>query len=285
MAILNLFPGHPPRGDMKIIVFTDLDGSLLDHEDYSFTGAAPSLRKIRARGIPLVIVSSKTRKEIEAVQEELGIRDPFIAENGGGIFFPLNGAKGGKNGDKARRYRVVRLGKRYEEVRKFVEETQERFGIRGFGDMTVEEIAGLTDLPVEKARLAAAREFTEPFLLAEEGALPLLEAWAAQAGLKITRGGRFHHLISMNQDKGKAVQLVEDSYREGGDMRLSVGLGDSRNDVPMLSRVSIPILIPHPDGSYEDIALPNLRRAKHPGSRGWNEAVEAILTTWKEIVR
>jgi hypothetical protein len=45
----------------------------------------------------------------------------------------------------------------------------------------------------------------------------------------------------------------------------------------MLENVDIPILIPHPDGSYEKVDLPNLRRARHPGSRGWNEMMMEVL--------
>jgi hypothetical protein len=47
----------------------------------------------------------------------------------------------------------------------------------------------------------------------------------------------------------------------------------------MLESVDIPILIPHPDGSYEKLDLPNIRRARHPGSRGWSAAILDVLKT------
>ena len=73
---------------MQVIIFTDLDGSLLNHEDYSFAEATPSLDRIKRSGIPLIMTTSKTRREIEPLQREMGIGEPFIVENGGGIFFP-----------------------------------------------------------------------------------------------------------------------------------------------------------------------------------------------------
>lgn len=74
--------------NVQLVIFTDLDGSLLNHEDYSFTAARPSIERIKTAGIPLIITTSKTRLEVERLQQEMGIREPFIVENGGGIFFP-----------------------------------------------------------------------------------------------------------------------------------------------------------------------------------------------------
>jgi len=45
----------------------------------------------------------------------------------------------------------------------------------------------------------------------------------------------------------------------------------------MLTVVDIPVLMPHPDGRYEDLVLPNLLKAPQPGSHGWNDAVQRIL--------
>lgn len=80
------------------------------------------------------------------------------------------------------------------------------------------------------------------------------------------------------QDKGRAVRLCASVFSQNtGDGLLTIGLGDSANDLSMLKRVDIPILIPHPDGSFEDIELLNLKKAPHPGSRGWNHAVLEVL--------
>ena len=46
------------------VVFSDLDGTLLDHSTYSWKAAAPALAALRDRGIPLILASSKTSAEI-----------------------------------------------------------------------------------------------------------------------------------------------------------------------------------------------------------------------------
>lgn len=262
-----------------MIIFTDLDGSLLDHEGYSYESAHPALALVRARSIPLVFATSKTREEVVRLQEDMGIREPFIAENGGGIFFPAGyGNFHISDAIEQGQHTLILLGKPYLEIRRFIEAQKGRYAIRGAGDLSVEELVNLTGLTPEQARLAKQREFTEPFLLDDDAQLAALREEAMAAGLKITRGGRFHHLIGIGQDKGEAVRRVMEIFRENrvGDL-LTVAIGDRPNDFPMLTAVDIPVLMPHPDGRYEELILPNLLKAPYPGSLGWGEAVTGIL--------
>jgi len=266
------------RLENRMAVFTDLDGTLLDHEDYSFAAARPALEKLRKRGIPLIFTTSKTRREIESLRDLLGFHDPFISENGGGGFFPASYAPWVPEGILFPPHVLVRLGKPYGEIRRFMKTLDPSHGVRGFGDMEATEISRLTGLSPDEARRAAAREFTEPFILERKESLPEIEDRAAPEGLQVTRGGRFHHLIGSIQDKGTAVRLVTEILgRKFGKRPLTVGLGDSPNDFPMLESVDIPVLIPHPDGQYEPFPGPGVIRAPHPGSRGWNAAMEKVL--------
>jgi mannosyl-3-phosphoglycerate phosphatase len=264
---------------MKLIVFTDLDGSLLDHETYSYRASMPALEFIRKREIPLIFVTSKTRPETERLQLEMGISEPFIIENGAAVYFPSDYMEFNiDNGDRRFPYIFIRLGVEYAEIRKYMESVKERFRIRGFGDMSEEEILSLAGLTLEQAGMAKKREFTEPFIINDMSVFPELEVSAKSHGFKITRGGRFYHFIGENQDKGKAVRITADIFSENiKDRIISVGIGDSANDISMLGSVDIPVLIPHQDGSYENLDLEKLIRAVRPGSEGWNMTMMDIL--------
>jgi mannosyl-3-phosphoglycerate phosphatase len=265
---------------MHLAVFTDLDGTLLDHDSYSFEDARPALERIRGRQIPLVFTTSKTRPEVERLQAAMGIREPFIVENGAAIFLP-DGYRGWRidGGVHQPPYRVIRFGVDYAAIRRFVRKARRHLNLQGFGDLSVEDIARLTGLPEGLAAEARQREFTEPFVIDDGTRLADLERMAAAAGFKLARGGRFHHIMGSGQDKGLAVREAVSILRRHTDQHLvTVGLGDSANDRPMLESVDIPILIPRIDGSCEDLNLPNLRRAARPGGRGWNDVVLEVLS-------
>ena len=67
-------------------------------------------------------------------------------------------------------------------------------------------------------------------------------------------------------------------YRAESAGVVTVGLGDSPNDLPMLKVVDLPVVIPRAPGTI-DPALSGLpwRRASAPGPAEWNEAVLETL--------
>jgi mannosyl-3-phosphoglycerate phosphatase len=132
--------------------------------------------------------------------------------------------------------------------------------------MTLAQISEHTGLGTEAARLAAQREFVEPFLLLSGDAERLRQA-AASRGLQFTRGGRFFHVFEKGT-KGEALG----SLRPGHD--LCAALGDSENDRPMLDAADIAIVIP--GGNLEPQA--GWRVAAHKGPRGWNEEVLRLVS-------
>jgi mannosyl-3-phosphoglycerate phosphatase len=268
---------------MNIIIFTDLDGTLLNHGDYSYVDALPSLDKIRQAAIPLILTTSKTGIETEALQMEIGIDDPFILENGAAICFPAKYTDfllkdiGYEPSLQIRH--TIQLGISYGRIRGFMDEIRDQYNITGFGDMSAKEISDLTGLTPKRAEYAKMRQYTEPFILERDEDIQMLHEAAIRRGIKITRGGRFYHMIGMYQDKGEAVKIARKILDQKiGKKHLTIGLGDSFNDIPMLNNVDIPILIPNPEKDFPDIGLPGLIRAKHTGSKGWNDVIWRLLS-------
>ncbi len=265
----------------RILVFSDLDATLLDHRSYSFEPARPALRLLQEKGIPLILCSSKTRAEIEPIRAALANADPFISENGGAVFIPegyfiheLAAAR------REAGYFVLEFGTPYRRLREVISELQDRLPgqIRGFGDLLVEEIAELTGLSEPEAALAKKREYDEPFLLSESASLGTIKKVAEAAGLKITQGGRFFHLTGDN-DKGKAVRLLRTIYKNAGARSLkTIGVGDSPNDLSLLENVDFPVLVQKPGGRYDpSIRLSHLIRAPGEGPEGWRAAILDLL--------
>lgn len=265
---------------MKTIIFTDLDGTLLDSR-YSFAPASLALKRIKAEGIPLVLATSKSRSETELIRDMLSNSDPFIAENGGGIFIPVSYFPFPVKGEESNGFRVLRLGAAYEELRAALDGIRKRSGrqIRGFGDMTVEEVAGLTGLTPAEARLAKIREFDEPFIM-EGGSREEARRLVEESGYLFTSGRFFH--ITGHSDKGKAIEILSTFYRSVYGKIATVGVGNSANDIPMLKMVDYPVLVMNEDGRYEDVdGLPGLIKAHGIGPEGWGRALPGVLDTIK----
>jgi len=266
----------------QIIVFSDLDGTLLD-ENYSFAAAQPALRTIAESVIPLILCSSKTRKEIEHYRDIMGNHHPFISENGGGIFipdgyFPDETVLERFSPRPEMGYRVIRLGTPYRELRKaLVELRAEGFSITGFGDLSATELARVTGLSSREALLCKERDFDEPFLFkgSEEEKARLFHA-IRDRGLFTTQGV-YLHLLG-NNDKGKAVKILSEIFRARYGSIRTVALGDSPNDLPMLASVDLPLVVQRPDGRHHpSLSLPNLDKVEGIGPHGWNSAMLALL--------
>jgi mannosyl-3-phosphoglycerate phosphatase len=262
----------------QIIIFTDLDGTLLDDQAYDFKPALPALKLIRSRKVPLILVSSKTRLEIELYRKRLSLKDPFIAENGGAAYFPASFSFPPEYSfEIVDEYRGVFIGTPLEVLYEKISELKEHFRFRRFSELTIEEIAVLTGLSHEQAQRAAVREFDEPIVLESTSDEELVYAKAQELGLDCVHGGRFLHLF-LGGDKGKAVEVILNVYRQQGQPVISIGLGDSQNDVPMLWAVDKAVIMQGYDGGYiEGLDHPDLLKAKGRGPDAWNRVVLSIL--------
>ncbi len=261
----------------KIIIFSDLDGTLLDGTSHSFNAALPALNKIQAHAIPLILCSSKTRAEIERCRILLNNQHPFISENGGGIFIPLGYFSVSFEAKALDGYSLIELGMPYADIRHQFDRLRKHLPVqvRGFADMSNNEIAELTGLSWNEVKLAKQRDFDEPFIF--EGAPDERFLRAIESlNLSWTQGRIFH--IMGNHDKGRAVNILLSLYRQQYGGVASSGLGDSLNDLPMLEAVDHPVLVWRADGSVDSrIAIPHIQKTQLVGPAGWNETVLQLL--------
>ena len=220
-----------------------MDGTLLN-EHYSFESTKPAVNQLLAAGVSIVLCSSKTRAEIEFYRKKIGIKDPFISENGAAIFVPQNYFQKSHNYTlSTEEYSIIEIGMPYSKLRQKLHDikAKTRSDLIGFGDLTVAEVARDSGLPFELAVLAKQREYDEPFrmLAGDEGQL----AAAAEAeGVCVAKGDRYWHLKG-NHDKGTAVKLLTGLYAENFGQIRTVAVGNGSNDLPMLSAVEKPFLV------------------------------------------
>lgn len=266
---------------VPLLVYTDLDGSLLDHDDYGFAAAQPALSQLRALHIPLIPVTSKTLAELQVLGQQLGLQHPLIVENGCVIclpdgYFPLP-----ENGECRAGYRLLRLAPDYPALLAELQQLRHDHGFRfrGFHDMDAEEVARETGLSHAAAELARQRLCSEPLAWQDsESAMADFRQALAGRQLRLVKGGRFWHVLSQ-ADKGSALRQLAALYRAHGlPAFTSLALGDSPNDCSMLQAADIAALIRHKDGSVMDCKTQGHSiQTMEPGPAGWNAAVLQVL--------
>jgi mannosyl-3-phosphoglycerate phosphatase len=293
------------------VVFTDIDGTLVDINTAEYGKETDKLiRLIKERNIPLILTSAKTRLEQNKIREDLGLSDPFIVENGGAMvipkgYFPDYALRDIKyplreteNGVRDVNHEiVVELGKPADYIRAKLSDIQREFNInfRGVADISIEELSNLASISREQAKRMAQRNYGETILQIQSEDIARFIKYVQEDGMKVIHGGRFFDVTAGN-DKGIAVGILKKLFKDKFHNNVTFfGIGDSTNDIPMLSLMDIPILAQRQDGSwinYSEIKETknaaysgcngsnsgnNIIKVKGIGPSGWENAIHKII--------
>ena len=260
------------------LIFTDLDGTLLDHDDYSFALSAKALANINVYKIPLILNSSKTLAEITSIRTALNNSDPFIIENGAALYIPR-----GVFSRFDQTLTKFTFSIAYEKIINIIHRLrkQHHYAFTGFYDLSNSDVRKITGLGETAAARAKQRAGTEPILWKDdESRLSAFEKEIRRYGLKLVKGGRFYHVMGQNADKANAMRWLTRQYRNqyGIDFK-TIALGDSDNDKTMLEQSDIAAVIRQNEGT--SLAL-NKRDSDviytlHQAPQGWQEAIDEIF--------
>jgi mannosyl-3-phosphoglycerate phosphatase len=269
-----------------LIVFTDLDGTLLDFHTYSYDAAQAALRELKRLNVPLVLVSSKTRFEIMHIRKVLALDTPFISESGSAIFWPRATTPEKPRGAKERDgYWVREFGEPYPAIRKHLTDFREAAGVRleGFGDWNLEAITSLSGVPSSSVALAKRREYSEPFMFRPSPSEAVVQNHLkniTRDGFRVIQGGRFYHLVGESVDKGTAVAELIKWYNANEPAKpKTLAFGDSPSDWPMMGSCDIAVAVKRPDGKYHPSLREHkgIRLAGAPGPEGFNRMILRLL--------
>ena len=264
------------------VVVSGIDGGLLDPATKEYDPARPAIAALARLRVPLVLCSTRPRREVELVSRLFGLGAPMIVENGAVLVVPDghlgHGVPGGRWDGECH---VLQLGPPRERLREALADVAAaaRVEVRAATDLRSGERlrAGLAGLLGSAPR---GHEHTEPFLLdREEDALALAREAEAR-GLRVARGERLYYLCG-GADKGLAVRTLLSLYEREGTLPRAIALGAWQVDLPMLRAVHRPIVLPGPGGRVEPrlaAELPHAERARRGGPEGWNDAVLTALT-------
>ena len=265
------------------LVFTDLDGTLLDHFNYQADAALTVINELKSRSIPIIPNTSKTFQEVQLICKELQLNGPFIIENGAAVYIPVNHFKVQPQGTvlangywvksfcQTRDYWLSLLAR---------EAVQYSENFIGFDALSAEQLAALTGLTIEKAKQAKTRQYSEPLhwfgdTVEKSAFIKQME----QFGANILQGGRFLH-VSGHCDKGQAQSWLSEQYQVNTPDKkvVSIALGDSDNDVAMLEAANIAVQVRSPVHHFPDLKRQTgIYRSRECGPAGWAECLSKII--------
>jgi len=264
----------------KFVVFTDLDGTLLDHKSCSFRRALPALDVMVRRQIAVVPLSSKTAAQMRYWMKLLSLHGPFVSEDGGGIFIPESYFPGSIPGAVKENSELrISLGTGIIEAREGLKKVSSEAGVAvtGFGDLKEDEVLELTGLKAAELEASMAREYDEPFLLVDNDSAALLFEVAQKNGFSVVRGDGIFH-ISRGCDKGRAVEILTELFRRLYPEAVTIGIGDCANDISLLHSVDHAYLVMRHDGTYDpEVSDESVKKVGGIGPHGWRMAMEEVF--------
>jgi mannosyl-3-phosphoglycerate phosphatase family protein len=149
-----------------VVVFSDVDGVLLHPSPAAVARAKVALEQLTDESASVVLCSLKTRAELEVLQQQLGLRQPFVAEAGAAVFAPHGYFPQWPQPAKSvAGYDVIEFGRTYDEVARKLGQAAARSGVQiaAFSEMSVNEVARCCGLTVFDARLMKLRDYVELF--------------------------------------------------------------------------------------------------------------------------
>ena len=272
----------------QVLVFTDFDGTLLDHFTYSFEDAQACLTRLASLGIPVIPNTSKTFAEVTHLQVALKLSTPLIVENGAAIYLPKNFLPEKPRGATWQNgYWIKSFAQKRSYWQGIVQKVEASHvgQFETFGSMDIERIVEVTGLEEEDAQRAAQRQFGEPVLwlgtteqrtefiekVKKLGAFPLL-------------GGRFLHICG-DSNKGKALQWLLKEYQRQHANKIvsSIALGDGNNDIDMLEVADTAVRIASPSHPPPELTRTHkVYTSVATGPKGWSEVMNQLIPDIKQ---
>ena len=255
-----------------VVIFTDLDGSLLHRDTFQFDTIKDYIKSLVSKGVIIIPNSSKTEKEIENFIEELGVNLPYISENGSSIH--------GLNLITSNFPDKLILSREKEELlnifeNKVPEKLKEKcFQISKMSKKEKENILGQKD---EKLKDALNRKYTLPFLFkGDKNEKNRLLKILNSNSLTLQEGGRVSNLCD-NINKVKSMNRVIKILKKTEDKIKTIAVGDNFNDLEMLRNCDIPCLVFNDQFKLDQININNLIFSNKPSPEGWADVIKMAL--------
>ena len=256
----------------KVLIFTDLDGTLLHRETFEFNEIKEYLNQLLSKGIIIVTNTSKTEKEILEFNNELGSSLPYISENGASIK--------GLDLLNSNLPKELILSREKDNLIKIFEKSVPvnlQNKCKWLSKMDKKKQSLIFGLKDEKLNMALDRKYTIPFVFeGNKGEKNELFKIVKNKGLALQEGGRVINLTD-KADKAKALQVFVRFFKKNNKRVKTIAVGDNYNDLDMLKTSDFPCLVFNDKFTLDKIPIYNLITTNKPSPEGWADVIKMAL--------
>ena len=294
----------------QLLIFTDLDATLLDHDTYSFEPAKSLLQWFKNHNVPVIPTTSKTSAELAELRVKLDNNEPYIVENGACIYIPtgyFNEQPQDTTQSDCGNFWIKEWGGEKSSSRTYWQGLIDKactelnlslgVNIETFKSLGNEGIARVTGLSPKQASLSNQRQNSEPVYIVSKDSeqrkqlTTALSAKLRELGAGVVEGGRFLHVMAPGTSKGAALEWLSQVYNSGHDNSehdnyehdnyehgSTIALGDSQNDIDMLEKADYAILIRNPHKPFPALSRQEgVMKSEATGPQGWRDSLCAVL--------
>ena len=257
----------------QIIIFTDLDGSLLDKDTFKFAEIEDYFKKLISKGIKIIPNSSKTESELLDFNKLNNLNLSFISENGSSIQ--------GLNLIHSKLPEKVLLSRSVDQIYNIYNENipyHLKNKITFILKLNSKEQQEIFGLPLNKMMLALNRNYSLPIQfngneIEKNEFIQIMN----NAGLTVQTGGRVMNICdNVNKSKAmsKALELISKKLDEE---IITIGVGDNENDIEMIKQSNYPCLVKNDNFNSSLINIDNLITSSEPSPRGWSDVIKTAI--------
>ena len=256
----------------KVLIFTDLDGSLLHRDTFKFGEIKDYLKELISKGIFIIPNTSKTEKEILEFNNELGTNLPYISENGAVI--------NGLDLINSNLPKELILSREKDILIKIFEKLVPinlQNKCKWLSEMDKKKQSLIFGLEDEKLKMALDRKYTIPFIFeGNKSEKKELSRIVKNKGLALQEGGRIINLTD-KVNKAKALQIFVRFFKKNNKNVKTIAVGDNYNDLDMLKISDFPCLVFNDKFTLDQIPINNLITTNQPSPEGWADVIKMAL--------
>ena len=262
----------------KVIIFTDLDETLLKENKYNHNILNNFIKTLLKKEYEIIPVTSKTYLEVINLLKQIKYKLPFSVENGAASYIPINNSKDYLYKKIVNPYAIKKSA-----IKKILNKSIFKTylqNLKFIKDLSIVEQKQITKLNSKQLEDFSSREYSIPVLISGDKYFKKnFEETLFKYNLKIVFGGKLNNISGLHS-KLNSLSFFSNQYKQKlrNTKIILISLGDNQNDIEILNNSNYSGIIKN--NTYKILNLKknkNIFRSFTEAPFGWVEVLKKII--------